>query len=152
MFTLSCPKFFFNSSTDQPTKRLVIWRPTAGHQSTSGTKRKIEDRRTFENVDDGPEVDSGVEEQQKSKKTRVRTDPAQADAALHIGKTYNLKKDIFSDVLLIESDDEDPAGNKTDSEMSELTEMPEETPKPKRGRNTLRRTGWASSCGEKIPS
>ena len=70
-------------------KRL---KPTAGHRSTSGTKRKIEDRKTFENVDNGPEVDSGVEEQQKSKRTRVRTDPAQADAARHIGKTYNLKR------------------------------------------------------------
>jgi hypothetical protein len=70
-------------------KRL---KPTAGHWSISGTKRKIEDRKTFENVDNGPEVDSGVEEQQKSKRTRVRTDPAQADAARHIGKTYNLKR------------------------------------------------------------
>jgi hypothetical protein len=67
--------------------------PTAGHRSTSGRKRKIEDRKTFENVDNGPEVDSGVEEQQKSKRTRVHTDPAQADAARHIaGKTYNLKR------------------------------------------------------------
>ena len=74
------------SSTDQPMKRLG---PTAGHRSTSGRKRKIENRKTFEN---GPEVDSGVEEQQKSKRTRVRTDPAQADAARHIGKTYNLLK------------------------------------------------------------
>jgi hypothetical protein len=65
---------------------------TAEHGSTSGTKRKIEDRKTFENVDNGPEVDSDVEEQQKSKRTRVRTGPAQADVARHIGKTYNLKR------------------------------------------------------------
>jgi hypothetical protein len=37
--------------------------------------------------------------------------------------------------------DEDPGNIEIDSEMSELTEMPEETPKPKRHRNTLRRTG-----------
>ena len=67
-------------------------RPTAGHRSTSGTKRKIEDRLTLENVDNGLEVDSSVEEQQTSKRTRVRTDPAQADTARHIGKTYNLER------------------------------------------------------------
>jgi hypothetical protein len=67
-------------------------RPTqaAGHRSTSGTKRKIEDRKTFEIADNGPEVDSGVEEQRKSKRTRVRTVPA--DATRHSGKTYNLKR------------------------------------------------------------
>jgi hypothetical protein len=56
---------------------------TAGHRGTSGTKRKIEDRINFEIVDNGPEVDSSVERQQKSKRTRVRT------ATRHSGKTYN---------------------------------------------------------------
>jgi hypothetical protein len=68
-------------------------RPTqaAGHRSTSGTKRKIEDRKTFEIVDNGPEaLDSSVEEQRKSKRTRVHTVPA--DATRHSRKTYNLKR------------------------------------------------------------
>jgi hypothetical protein len=68
-------------------------RPNAGHRSTSGrtgTKRKIEDsKQSFEVVDNGPEVDSGVEEQPKSKRTRVIVP---ANAARHSGKAYNLVK------------------------------------------------------------
>ena len=45
---------------------------------------------------------------------------------------------IDSEGMVVESD-EDP--NKIDSEISELTEVPEETPKPKRNGKTLRRTG-----------
>lgn len=65
---------------------------TAGHRrstDTSGTKRKIDDKKTFE-ID--PEMDSSVEEQPKSKRTRVRTVPGDSQAARHSGKTYNLKR------------------------------------------------------------
>ena len=53
-------EFLFYSPTDQGNRK----HPNAGHQSTSGTKRKIEDsKQSFEIVDNGPGVDSGVEEQ-----------------------------------------------------------------------------------------
>jgi hypothetical protein len=65
--------------------------PNAGHRSTSGTKRKIEDsKQSFKIVDNGAEVDSGVEEQPKSKRTRVGI--VSADATCHSGKVYNFKK------------------------------------------------------------
>ena len=65
--------------------------PNAGHQSTSGTKRKVEDsQQSFKIVENGPEMDSGVEEQPKSKRTRVRI--VSADATCHSGKVYNFKK------------------------------------------------------------
>jgi hypothetical protein len=87
---LLCLKFIFNSQTDRgngPMKQL-----NAAHRRTSGTKRKIEDsKQSFEIVDNlkGPEVGSGVEEQPKSKRTRVGIVPA--NAACHSGKAYDLK-------------------------------------------------------------
>ena len=84
----------FNSPTDQgngPTKQ-----PNAG-QSTSGTKRKIDSKQSFEVIDNGPEVDSSVEEQSKSKRRRVGI--VTADAARHSGKAYNLKKALITDLF-----------------------------------------------------
>ena len=52
---------------------------------------------SFEVVDNGPDVDSGVEEQSKSKRTRVGI--VTADAARHSGKAYNLKKDLITDLF-----------------------------------------------------
>ena len=127
--------------TDQGNRK----HPNAGHRSASGTKRKIEDsKQSFEIVDNGPGVDSGVEEQlPKSKKTRVGIVPA----ACHSGKVCNLKRK-YSLTSLIDLEPE-ATHMDADSEMSELTET-EETPKPKRVRgNTLRRTGRHGSYSEK---
>jgi hypothetical protein len=80
-----------NSLTDQgngPTKR-----PNAGHQSTSGTKRKIEDRKqSIEIVDNGREVDSGVEEQLEPKSKKKRVGVVSVNATRHNSKAYNLKR------------------------------------------------------------
>ena len=62
-------------------------RPNTEHRSTSGTKRKKEDsNQSFEIINNGPETDSGVEEQPKLKKTKVLP----ADAGGH-GRAYVLK-------------------------------------------------------------
>jgi hypothetical protein len=62
-------------------------RPNAG-QSTSGTKIKIKDtsNQSFEIVDNGPEEDSSVEEQPKSKRTRIVPDDAQTAGKVNILK------------------------------------------------------------------
>lgn len=64
--------------------------PNAGHRTTSGTKRKIDSEDSRQSFDNGPEVDSRVTEQLKSKRTKVGIVPA--DAARHSGKAYNLVK------------------------------------------------------------
>jgi hypothetical protein len=79
------PEFLFNSIADR-----LVKQPNAASagQGASGRKRKKDDsKQSLGVVDNGPEVDSGVEEQPKSKRTRVGIVPA--DTPHHSGKAYN---------------------------------------------------------------
>ena len=83
-----CPEFLFNPITDRLVKQPNAASAGAARQGASGRKRKkVDSKQSLEVVDNRPEVDSGVEEQPKSKRIRVGIVPA--DTPHHSGKAYN---------------------------------------------------------------